>query len=77
MSEKGQSKMTPTIHDLKCWPSPFEEILSGMKRFEFRKNDRDFKIRDLLILNEWNPDSSDFTGRACEIVVLSVANPNT
>jgi hypothetical protein len=42
-------------HDLKCWPSHYEKVLSGEKPFEVRKNDRDFAVGDMLRLREWDP----------------------
>lgn len=42
-------------HELKTWPTYFEAILSGAKRFEVRKNDRDFAVGDVLVLREWDP----------------------
>lgn len=40
------------IHELKTWKEYFEEVFVGHKNFEVRKNDRDFKIGDTLILIE-------------------------
>ena len=56
-------------HELKCWPEPYQAILSGEKRFELRKNDRGFEAGDVLYLREWNPDTG-YTGRSCEVVVI-------
>lgn len=50
-------------HDLKCWPSPFEAVWEGKKRFEWRMNDRDYRVGDLLRLREWSPISEQYTGR--------------
>ena len=46
---------------------------SGIKSFEYRRNDRDFKVGDLLLLREWDPtqerndtfipESCRYTGR--------------
>lgn len=33
----------------------------GDKAFEYRKNDRDYKVGDVLRLREWNPDT-EYTG---------------
>lgn len=49
------------IHELKIWPEYFEEILAGTKTFEVRKNDRDFKTGDILLLMETIDDMH--TGR--------------
>lgn len=38
------------VHYLKLDVKYFEEIKLGKKKFEIRKNDRDFKIRDVLKL---------------------------
>ncbi|MTD42482.1 DUF3850 domain-containing protein [Erwinia sp. CPCC 100877] len=47
------------IHELKILPQYFDAVVSGRKRFEIRKNDRDYQVGDLLILNEWD---NGFTG---------------
>ena len=41
-------------HELKIRPEYFSAVRSGHKRFELRKNDRNFKIGDRLVLCEWN-----------------------
>ena len=41
-------------HHLKILPCYFREVASGNKTFELRKNDRDFKAGDSLILQEYN-----------------------
>lgn len=48
------------IHELKILPEYFEAVTSRRKQFEIRKNDRDFKVGDQLILKEWSQD--DYTG---------------
>lgn len=54
-------------HRLKCWPDEFGAILAGSKRAEYRKADRDFKVGDVLILEEWHPGTEEYTG--CREVV--------
>lgn len=44
------------IHILKCWPSHFFGVWEGVKPFEIRKNDRDFRPFDLVMLKEWDPN---------------------
>jgi len=49
-------------HDLKTWPEYYRAIVSGEKRFEYRVNDRDFRVGDVLHLREWNPATQSYTG---------------
>lgn len=41
-----------TTHRLKTWPLYFEMVRAGRKPFEYRRNDRDFKAGDRLVLQE-------------------------
>jgi hypothetical protein len=50
-------------HELKTWPIFFQKVLSKEKTFELRKNDRNFKTGDILILKEWEPNTKEYTGR--------------
>lgn len=50
-----EEKIRSRIHELKTWPSEFREVRQGRKRFEFRLNDRDFAVGDVLRLREWDP----------------------
>jgi len=43
------------IHELKTWPEYYQEIEVGNKTFEVRKNDRDYKVGDILHLREYYP----------------------
>jgi hypothetical protein len=52
-----------TVHDLKTWPIFFDAIVDGRKPFDYRFNDRDFKVGDFLRLQEWCPKRKDYTGR--------------
>lgn len=50
-----------TVHNLKIITKYFNDVLWGYKTFEVRKNDRDFKVNDIVILEEYNNGS--YTGR--------------
>jgi len=49
-------------HELKSWPSQFQAMWSGLKRAEFRRDDRNYQVGDQLQLREWDPDHSRYTG---------------
>ena len=49
-------------HELTSWPSQFQAMWTGLKRAEFRRDDRGYQIGDLLQLREWDPERSQYTG---------------
>lgn len=50
------------VHDLKCWTASFQALRDLIKKFELRKNDRNYLVGDILLMREWNPDTK-YTGR--------------
>ncbi|WP_306274158.1 ASCH/PUA domain-containing protein [Parageobacillus thermoglucosidasius] len=64
----------PMKHRLKTWPEYFEAVLSGKKTFEIRKNDRDFRVNDLLLLQEYNPKTEEYTGREVLVEVTYITD---
>lgn len=61
-------------HTLKTWSEFFREIWHGNKTWELRKNDKDYKPDDLLILEEGDIVHDDFvrTGRKVIAIVSYV-----
>jgi len=59
-------------HILKCHPLYFKDICRGLKTFEIRKNDRDFKEGDLLTLREYDPTINYFSGNVLKCRILYV-----
>lgn len=53
----------------KIWPKYFELMKSGKKKFELRLADFDIKEGDILLLEEWNPETNQYTGRKIEKAV--------
>ena len=62
------------IHELKEHPIYFEDVISGIKTFEVRKADRPFKVGDLLALNEYDPDTKEYTNRCCLVYIDYILN---
>ncbi|GEO68048.1 ASCH/PUA domain-containing protein [Levilactobacillus spicheri] len=50
-------------HELKIQPDYFKAVFMGTKTFEIRKNDRGYKVGDMLILKEWVPENKRYTGK--------------
>ena len=67
--------MSTTHHDLKISTKYYRDIESNGKRFEVRKNDRDFKVGDILNLREFAGE--EYTGRkiVCEVKYI-LDNPD-
>ena len=42
------------LHELKILPKYFKDVKKGVKTFELRKNDRNFKVGDVLVLEEYD-----------------------
>ncbi len=53
-------------HELKCWPEFYEDIASNVKTFEIRKDDRDFRVGDIMRLREWDPKTKQYSGRVTD-----------
>lgn len=49
------------IHELKTLPEFFQAVVDRKKKFELRRDDRNFAVGDKLILKEF--DRTNFTGR--------------
>jgi hypothetical protein len=52
-----------TTHELKTWPDYYAHLVDGTKTFEYRRDDRGFKVGDVLYLREWEPTFERYTGR--------------
>lgn len=65
------------VHKLKTDPNVFALSFCGSKPWEIRKNDRDFKVGDLIILQEtvfsgeemYNGKPLEYTGRELSRIV--------
>lgn len=59
-------------HEKKVWPEYFQKILDGEKTYELRLADWECTPGDILVLQEWNPETKQFTGRTLEKEVTYV-----
>lgn len=58
-----------TVHKLKLFPEYFDAVANGIKTFEIRKNDRDYKVGDTLRLYEFDPEEE---ARTCDVAVTYI-----
>ena len=64
--------MKPGFHELKTWPEFFNDVWSGDKTFELRKDDG-FKVGDILKFKEWSRIGyGEYTGREITATVTFV-----
>jgi hypothetical protein len=63
-----------TMHSLKIWPQFFDDVASGRKQFEYRRDDRaqSFKVGDVLHLQEYKPALGTFTDRSVKVEITYI-----
>lgn len=61
VNKDGPKKNWYAEHDLKTLPEYFKLVICNTKKFELRKNDRNFKIGDRVALREF--DGKNYTGK--------------
>ncbi|MFC1638910.1 DUF3850 domain-containing protein [Patescibacteria group bacterium] len=61
----------------KIWPEYFEAVAAGKKKYELRLNDFEVEEGDTLLLEEWDPQTKDYTGRKVERAVTYVGRFRT
>ena len=60
----------------KIWPTYFDLVSSGKKKYELRLADFEVAEGDILILKEWDPTTKDYTGREIRKKVTQVGHLN-
>ena len=60
------------VHALKITPEYYEAVRAGIKKFEVRENDRNFKTGDYLALNELDDTRTEYTGRAMLVKITYI-----
>jgi 8-oxo-dGTP diphosphatase len=56
----------------KVWREYFEKIISGKKKLELRLADFEINEGDTLVLEEWDKDKKDYTGRKVEVIATYI-----
>lgn len=61
-----------TVHEVKISSRYFEKVKSGVKTFEYRKDDRDYKVGDRLKLMEYDLEIGRCTGNILEVEITYI-----
>ena len=61
-------------HELKIYKKYLDAILNGEKMFEIRKDDRGFRVGDILLLKEW--DNIKYSGRELKVLITYILYDN-
>ncbi|MEK7564842.1 MAG: DUF3850 domain-containing protein [Patescibacteria group bacterium] len=61
------------IINKKVWPEYFQKIILGEKKFELRLADFEVNKGDTLVLEEWNQDKKEYTGRKVEVTATYIS----
>lgn len=48
------------LHILKTHPQPFDDIANEIKTFEFRIDDRNYQVGDILLLRKFDPETGNY-----------------
>lgn len=50
------------IHKLKIWHEHLSPIIAGLKHHECRRDDRNYRVGDILVLQEYDPAQKIYLG---------------
>ena len=65
----------PIEHDVKSWPHLFEATLTGGKTHDLRRvGDRDYRVGDILRLQEFDPDTQRYSGRELRVRITYITS---
>ena len=58
------------MHELKIDAHFYNDVFNGIKKFELRKDDRDFRVGDFIKLREINKNG--YTGRSTYVTIIYI-----
>lgn len=70
-----RSAMGPRVHRLKTDPYPFRMVWSGLKPYEVRTFDRDYRVGDVLHLVEFDRVAAMYSGAWIKARVTCITRP--
>ena len=66
-----------STHTVKSWPWFFQAMKAGAKKHDMRPMDRDWKIGDTVVLQEFDPRSGEYTGNEHVMEITYITSRNT
>lgn len=66
--------MKSKTHFIKIEPQYFLHVINKIKKFEIRKNDRKYKIGDIVVLQEYKKETNAYTGRTAIIEITYITS---
>lgn len=65
-------------YEVKSWPQFFEPMVSGKKLHDMRdKRDREYKIGDRMLLREFDPFGTGYSGRVAIATITYITSNET
>ena len=73
-----EEKSKVVTHNVKSWPAYFQPMLDGIKKHDMRNmKDRNYKVGDILNLQEFDPFKGEYTGREAKFRITYMTNKVT
>jgi ribosomal protein S17 len=66
--------MKSKTHFIKIEPKYFLHVINKTKKFEIRKNDRKYKIGDIVVLQEYEKEINSYTGRTAIVEITYITS---
>lgn len=65
------------VHKVKSWPWFFQPMVDGEKKHDMRNTDRNYRVGDTLILQEFDPRTGRYTGREHKMTITYITSRDT
>lgn len=65
-----------TDHVLRSWPHLFQPMMKGVKTHDLRKDDRGYKVGDIILYREYDIAVGAYTGREQQFEVTYITGRN-
>lgn len=66
--------MSATVHQVKSWSHFYDAIARGDKTHDLRKDDRGYKVGDILMLRRYDIQKGDYTGEECCVLITYITS---